>query len=98
MKLFVKSLIIGFASIMPGISGSVIAISFGVYEKVLNIIKNRSYISNIKYLFILILGITLGIFLTANIIFSLLKYKIILYYLLLGYLIYQIPLFYKIYP
>lgn len=95
MKLFAKSLIIGFASIMPGISGSVIAISFGVYEKVLNIIKNRSYISNIKYLFILILGITLGIFLTANIIFSLLKYKIILYYLLLGYLIYQIPLFYK---
>lgn len=95
MKLFIKSIIIGFASIMPGISGSVIAISFGVYEQLLNIIKSNSYKSNIKYLLILSTGVSLGIFLTANIIFKILKYKIILNYVLLGYLIYHLPLFYR---
>lgn len=33
LKIFIQSFIIGLAKVMPGVSGSVLAISFGLYEK-----------------------------------------------------------------
>ena len=39
-KLIFMGLIIGMASILPGLSGGVLAISLGIYEKALNTIVN----------------------------------------------------------
>ena len=39
LSLILKGFIIGIAKIIPGVSGAVIAISFGIYEKLINIIS-----------------------------------------------------------
>ena len=65
-----KGFVIGVAKIIPGISGSVLALSLGVYEKVLNIAGNIREIRmrDIIYLFWLMIGILLGITLFAGIV------------------------------
>ena len=58
-----KGFIIGVGKIIPGVSGSMLAISLGVYEKLLGIIADLRRISWPKfcYLFSLVIGIFLGI-------------------------------------
>lgn len=65
-----KGFVIGVAKIIPGISGSVLALSLGVYERVLNIAGNIREIRmrDIIYLFWLMIGILLGITLFAGIV------------------------------
>lgn len=61
--LFLKGIIIGLGKILPGVSGSLIAISLGVYEESINAISN--FLKDIKkysiYLGILGLGILVSI-------------------------------------
>ena len=38
--LFIKGLIIGFAKILPGVSGAMLAITMGIYDKGINVISN----------------------------------------------------------
>ena len=40
MITLLKSFIVGICAILPGISGSVIAVSFGIYEKFIEIIND----------------------------------------------------------
>ena len=40
IKLFLEGFIIGIGKIIPGVSGAMFAMMFGVYEKALNIISN----------------------------------------------------------
>ncbi len=56
--LFFKGFIIGIAKIIPGVSGAIIAISLGVYEKILNIMSNlfNNIKDNVKFTFPLVLG------------------------------------------
>lgn len=58
-----KGFIIGVGKIIPGVSGSMLAISLGVYEKLLGIIADirRITVSKFCYLFSLVIGICLGI-------------------------------------
>ena len=93
--LFFKSLIIGICAILPGVSGSVIAVSLGVYNKILNIINKKDYINNRKYLLTVLLGIIIGVFFTSNIILYIFKYKTIIYYILIGIIISEIPFIIK---
>lgn len=74
LKLFIKGLIVGLGKIIPGVSGSLLAISLNVYDRVIMAITNffDDVIGNIKFLFSLFLGIIVSI-----IIFS----KIILYFI-----------------
>ena len=44
LSLILKGFIIGIAKIIPGVSGAVIAISFGIYEKLINIISRPLHI------------------------------------------------------
>lgn len=46
MKLFIIGMIIGIGKVLPGVSGSVLAISFNVYEKTINSLCN--YFKDIK--------------------------------------------------
>lgn len=57
MKLFIKGIIIGIGKILPGISGAVIAVSFGVYNKLINIISQFPKINKKDLTFILQLGL-----------------------------------------
>ena len=63
LMLVLKGFIIGIAKIIPGVSGAIIAISFGLYEKLINIISKPLHIKldDIKFLFFLFLGAALGI-------------------------------------
>ena len=69
MHLFLKGFIIGLGKIIPGVSGSVLAITLGVYEKSIMIISNlkNNFLQNISFLYKLGLGIILGIILGSKV-------------------------------
>jgi len=70
MKLILIGMIIGIGKIIPGVSGAMLAISLGVYERALNSITNffDKPKENLKFLFLLGLGIFLAIILGSKII------------------------------
>ena len=68
--LFIKGLIIGIGKILPGVSGSLIAISMKVYTPLLESINNffKSPKKNMKFLFPILSGIIISVILFSNII------------------------------
>lgn len=76
--LFLKSIIIGVANIIPGVSGGTLAVMLNVYnpitEKIGNffLVDRKTKLSYFWYLLIVLIGAGTGIFLFANII----KYSI----------------------
>ena len=75
MSNFFKGFIIGIGKIIPGVSGALLAITMGVYDKsldyILNFKKNKK--ESIIYLFPLVIGIVLSIVVFSNIISYLLS-------------------------
>ena len=77
--LFLKSIIIGVANIIPGVSGGTLAVMLNVYDPITEKIGNfflvdrKTKISYFFYLLVVLIGAGTGIFLFANII----KYSII---------------------
>lgn len=61
--------VIGAAAITPGVSGGVVAVSFGIYEEILNSVSLIAVkpLKALKFLFPYILGGVIGIILTANV-------------------------------
>ena len=80
MNLFLKGFIIGIAKIIPGVSGAMIAVSFSIYDKLINSITNffDNKKDNIKFLVIFSSGVLIAISLFSNIV----KYFIDNYYLI----------------
>ena len=70
LTLLLKGFIIGIAKIIPGVSGALIAISFGIYEKAIKAISNffENPINNFLFLFPIGLGVLLSISLTSGLI------------------------------
>lgn len=70
MDLILKGIIIGIGKIAPGISGSVLAITLGIYEKIIDAISNlkKDIINNSKYLFKIGIGIIISIIIFSKII------------------------------
>ena len=70
LTLLLKGFIIGIAKIIPGVSGALIAISFGIYEKAIKAISNffENTINNFLFLFPIGLGVLLSISLTSGLI------------------------------
>lgn len=86
MKDIFIGLVIGIGKIIPGVSGSVLAISLGAYEKIINSINNifKSY-HNSYYLCKIGLGVIISIvFLSKIIIFFLNKYYIYTIFIFIG--------------
>ena len=73
--LIIKGLIIGLAKVMPGVSGAILAISMGVYDKGINAITRffDNIKENIKFLFFIGIGIIIAIILGSNIVYFLLN-------------------------
>lgn len=75
----IKGFIIGLAKVLPGISGSMIAISLGVYEKCIYILCNlkKEFLKNIKFIFYLSIGFIIALIFGSKIV----KYFINNYYI-----------------
>ena len=77
MKLFLSGILIGIGKILPGISGSVLAIRLGIYEKVMDSILHffKDWQRNITYLGILGSGFLFSTILGSKVLLQLfLKY------------------------
>lgn len=63
LKEIVKGIFIGIANIIPGVSGGTIALSMGIYEKIISAINNirKSFKESLKTLFPYVIGIAIGI-------------------------------------
>ena len=70
MELIIKGIIIGIGKILPGISGSLLAMTLGIYDKIKEKISNyrKDIINNTKYLSKIGLGITISITILSKII------------------------------
>lgn len=80
MNLFLKGFIIGIAKVIPGVSGAMIAVSFGIYDRLINAVTNffDNKKDNFKFLLIVGSGILLSIVFFSNVI----RYFIGNYYLI----------------
>ena len=70
MNLFLKGFLIGIAKIIPGVSGAMIAVSLGIYDKLINTVTSffDNKKDNFKFLVIFGLGVLLAIVSFSNII------------------------------
>lgn len=87
IKLVFQGFIIGIGKVIPGVSGAMFAMMFGVYEKALNIISNlkKELVKNLKFIVWLGLSILLAIIFGSNIIkYCLDKYYIETMFLFVG--------------
>lgn len=94
MKLFLMGCIIGIGKVLPGISGSVLAIRLGIYEKVMDAIFNfrKDVKENISFLGVLGAGFLFATIFASKILLQLfLNYGFILKVLFILFIITGIP-------
>ncbi len=95
---FFKGIIVGIGGIAPGLSGSVMLIILGLYEKAVNAIGTlfKNFKENVLFLIPLVLGFGVGALLFSKIVdFTLENYEFQTRYLFLGLVLGTLPLFYK---
>ncbi len=95
---FLKGIVVGVGGVAPGLSGSVMLIILGLYEKAVNAIGTlfKNFKKNIAFLIPLVLGFGAGVLLFSKIVNFILKnYEFGTRYLFLGLVIGTVPLFYK---
>lgn len=100
MKNFLKGIVIGLGGIAPGLSGSVLMVIFGVYQKTVNAISTifnfKKLKENFLFLFPLFLGMGIGIILFSNAVnFLLSSFEILTRFAFLGLILGTLPLLYK---
>ena len=90
MLLILKGIIIGIGKIIPGVSGSMLAISMGIYQKLIDSVNNflKYPKENFKFLFKIGTGVVISIVFFSNIILnSLNKYYLITVFFFIGLII-----------
>ena len=98
MKNFLKGIIVGIGGIAPGLSGSVLLVIFGLYQKTIDAIGTlfKNFKKNILFLVPLFLGFGVGILLFSKVLdFFLSNFEMQTRFTFLGLVIGTIPLFYK---
>jgi len=65
LVLLVKGLLIGIGAILPGLSGGVLAVIFGIYDQMIAFLANlrTNFVQNVKFFLPVGIGAVLGIFL-----------------------------------
>lgn len=98
MKNFFKGIFVGLGGIAPGLSGSVLLVIFGLYQKTITAIGTlfKNFKKNILFLLPIVLGAVVGILLFSKLIdFLLNNYEMYTRFSFLGLILGTIPLFYK---
>ena len=98
MRNFLKGIVVGIGGIAPGLSGSVLLVILGFYQKTINAIGTlfKDFKNNVKFLFPLVLGFGVGVIIFSKIVdFLLVNYEMYTRFAFLGLVIGTIPLFYK---
>lgn len=98
MQNFFKGIIAGIGGIAPGLSGSVLLVILGLYQKTVSAIGTlfKNFKENVKFLFPLFLGFGVGVLLFSKVIdFFLNNFEMYTRFAFLGLVIGTVPLFYK---
>lgn len=96
--LFLVGILIGTAMIIPGVSGAVIAVIFGVYDKMIKSLTNlfKDFKNNFMFLFILGLGILMGAIWFSNVLMFLYqKHEVITKFSFIGLILGGVPFLFK---
>ena len=95
---FFKGIIVGIGGIAPGLSGSVLLVILGLYQKTIDAIGTifKNFKKNVTFLFPLFLGFGVGVILFSKVVdFLLENYEMYTRFAFLGLVLGTIPLFYK---
>lgn len=98
MMTFLKGIVVGLGGVAPGLSGSVLLIIFGLYQKTLKALGTllRNFKNNIRFLFPLVLGMFAGVLLFSRALdFFLNNFEVPTRFCFLGLILGTVPLFYK---
>ena len=96
--LFFIGILIGTAMIVPGVSGAVIAVIFGVYDKMIESLINlfKDFKKSFIFLFILGLGILIGAVWFSNVLMFLFeKHEVITKFCFIGLILGGVPYLFK---
>ena len=96
--LILKGMIIGVANIIPGVSGGTLALTLGIYEKILSILSDikKNIKKNLKFILLLGIGVVLGILLSSKVIsFTLKNYNSQTIFLFVGLILGGLPVIFK---
>lgn len=86
--------VMGVGGVLPGVSGGILAISLGIYEKAMSAIGNflKNAKDNFRYLFPLAIGVGVGILLTSNVLTMVInRYEVQLLSLFTGLVLGSLP-------
>ncbi len=98
MSNFLRGIVIGLGAIAPGLSGSVLLVIFGLYQKTITAISTifKDFKNNLKFLIPLAAGIGLGIVLFSKLVdFLLVTYEMQTRFAFFGFILGSIPLFWR---
>ncbi len=98
MTNFLKGIVVGLGAIAPGLSGSVLLVIFGLYQKTIAAISTifKNFVKNLKFLIPLGCGILLGVILFSKLVdFLLDNYEMQTRFAFFGFILGSIPLFYN---
>jgi len=90
----VCGVVMGVGGVLPGVSGGILAISLGIYEKAMSAIGNflKNAKENFRYLFPLAIGVGVGILLTSNVLTIIIdRYEVQLLSLFTGLVLGSLP-------
>ena len=96
--LILKGFIIGLAKVIPGVSGAVLAISMGLYDKAINAITEffSDVKNNILFLVPIGIGVVLAMVIGSNIVsYTLSKYYVITMLFFIGLIMGSVPTIYN---
>lgn len=98
MNIFFKGIIVGIGGIAPGLSGSVLLVIFGLYQKAINAVSEffKDFKKNFCFLFPLVAGFGVGVLIFSKIVdFFLENYEMQTRFAFLGLVLGTVPLFFK---
>ena len=98
MRIFLKGILVGLGAIAPGLSGSVLLVIFGLYQKTITSISTifKDFKNSLKFLIPLAAGIGLGIVLFSKLVdWLLVTYEMQTRFAFFGFILGSIPLFWR---
>ena len=98
MITFLKGIVVGIGGISPGLSGSVLLIIFGLYQKTLDALATllKDFKRNIRFLLPLLLGMVIGVLAFSKVLDFLLEHhEVPTRFAFLGLILGTVPLFYQ---